>query len=136
MAKKFFHGAHNMEHETNSRFHDILKKKMDEYVHCVYKITKNFPREELFGVTSQIRRASLSVILNYIEGYARKKSENCKVYRNFLETSYGSLKESKYLLHFSLVEKYLIKEDYNKAWSLSEEIGAMLWTTIQGINKK
>ncbi|MDI6777591.1 MAG: four helix bundle protein [Patescibacteria group bacterium] len=83
-----------------------------------------------------MRRAALSVILNYIEGYARKKSENCKVYINFLETSYASLKESKYLLHFSLMEKYISKEDYNKAWKLSEEIGAMLWTTIQGISRK
>jgi four helix bundle protein len=122
--------------EQKNRFHDILKIKMDEYVHLVYKISGSFPKEEIFGVTSQIRRATLSVILNYIEGYARKKSENCKVYRNFLETSYASLKESKYLLHFSLVEKYLTREDYNKAWRLSEEIGAMLWTTIQGMSKK
>ena len=36
-------------------FHEKLKKKMDEYVHFVYKITKDFPKEEIFGVTSQIR---------------------------------------------------------------------------------
>ena len=55
----------------NERFHDILKRKMDEYVHLVYKITRSFPREELYGSTSQLRRAALSVVLNYIEGYAR-----------------------------------------------------------------
>jgi len=55
------------------QFHDILKKKMDEFVHLVYCITKDFPKSELFGATSQLRRAALSVILNYIEGYARKK---------------------------------------------------------------
>jgi four helix bundle protein len=125
-----------MKHGAGNRFHDILKIRMDEYVHLIYKITRDFPREELFGVTSQIRRSALSVMLNYIEGYARKKSENYKVYRNFLETSYASLKESKCLLHFSLIEKYLSKENYNKAWKLSEEIGAMLWTTIQGMSKK
>jgi len=65
----------------------------------------------------------LSVILNYIEGYARRKE---KVYKNFLEISYGSLKESKYLLHFSLVENYLLKLDYEKAIKLSEDIGKML----------
>ncbi len=43
---------------------------MDEYVHFIYKITKTFPKEELYGATSQLRRSSLSVILNYIEGYA------------------------------------------------------------------
>jgi four helix bundle protein len=110
-----------------SQFHDDLKLKMDNYVHLVYKITKNFPRDELYGVTSQLRRATLSVILNYIEGYARKKN---KVYKNFLEISYGSLKESKYLLHFCLMEKYINKEEYQKATKLAEDIGAMLWGTI------
>ncbi|HDZ85544.1 MAG TPA: four helix bundle protein, partial [Candidatus Moranbacteria bacterium] len=46
---------------------------MDEYAHFIYKITKAFPREEVYGVTSQLRRSGLSVILNYIEGFARKK---------------------------------------------------------------
>jgi len=101
---------------------------MDEYVHLVYKITTNFPKRELYGVISQLRRSVLSVILNYIEGYVRIKD---KVHKNFLRISYGSLKESKYLLHFSLVENYLTKEDYGKAITLAEEIGAMLWKSIE-----
>lgn len=113
-------------------FHDDLKLKMDNYVHLVYKITKNFPRDELYGITSQLRRAALSVILNYIEGYARKRNK-AKVYKNFLEISYGSLKESKYLLHFSLVENYITKDDYEKAVKLAEDIGAMLWGTIKNL---
>ncbi|MFH1346872.1 MAG: four helix bundle protein [Spirochaetota bacterium] len=112
------------------QFHDELKFKMDEYVHLVYKLTKKFPKDELYGIISQLRRAALSVILNYIEGYARIKD---KVHRNFLEISYGSLKESKYLLHFSLVENYLIKEDYDKAIKLAEDIGAMLWGILRKI---
>ncbi len=109
-------------------FSDQLKKKMDEYVHFVYRITKSFPKEELFGVTSQLRRAALSVILNYIEGFARQRKA---VKLNFWEISYGSLKESKYLLHFSLMEGYLKKENYDRGLKLAEEIGAMLWTSIQ-----
>jgi len=46
---------------------------MDEYAHLVYRITKEFSRDELYGVISQLRRSSLSVILNYIEGFARQK---------------------------------------------------------------
>lgn len=107
-----------------TQFHDDLKIKMDKLVHLVYKVSKKFPKEELYGVTSQLRRASLSIILNYIEGYARVKG---KVYRNFLEISYGSLKETKYLLHFSLVENYLNKDEYKTAMELAEDIGAMLW---------
>jgi len=109
-------------------FHEQLKTKMDEYVHLVYKITRNFPKEELYGITSQLKRATLSIILNYIEGFARKKKA---VKKNFWEIAYGSLKESKYLLHFSLVEKYLNQKDYDKAIKLTEEIGAMLWRSIQ-----
>ncbi len=109
-------------------FHQKLKLKMDNYVHLIYKTSKNFPREEIYGITSQLRRAGLSVILNYIEGYARQKD---KVYKNFLEISYGSLKETKYLLHFCLIEKYLLKENYQKLIKLSDEIGAMLWKTIK-----
>ena len=111
-----------------NNFTEQLKKKMDDYAHLVYKITKNFPKEELYGITSQIRRSSISVVLNYIEGFARIKKA---VKRNFWEISYGSLKESKYLFHFSLIEKYLNQSDYEKAIKLSEEIGAMLWRSIQ-----
>jgi four helix bundle protein len=122
------HEAHNMEHKTS--FHETLRQKMDEYVHLIYAISRKFPREEIYGVTSQLRRSALSVILNYIEGYARMRS---KVHKNFLEIAYGSLKESKYLLDFSLKEKYLIESDYQKAVRLADEIGAMLWTTMQKI---
>ena len=110
------------------QFHDDLKLKMDKFVHLIYQITKDFPKHELYGVISQMRRAALSIILNYIEGYARRRN---KVYKNFLEISYGSLKEIKYLLHFSLVEKYLPKDDYEKAIKLSEDIGAMLWGILR-----
>jgi four helix bundle protein len=117
-----------MEHKTS--FHETLRQKMDEYVHLIYAISRKFPREEIYGVTSQLRRSALSVILNYIEGYARMRN---KVHKNFLEISYGSLKESKYLLDFSLKEKYLIESDYQKTIRLADEIGAMLWTTMQKI---
>ncbi len=114
-----------MEPET---YHEKLKTKMDEHAHLIYKITRNFPKEEMYGIVSQLRRAALSVVLNYIEGHARGKD---KVYKNFLEISYGSLKESKYLLDFSLKEGYLTKKDYEKAMKLAEDIGAMLWGILR-----
>jgi len=115
---------------NNKSYHEILREKMDRYAHEVYRVTKDFPKEEKYGIISQIRKSSLSVILNNIEGYARRKGNNCKVFKNFMEISYGSLKESKYLLHFSMVENYLSKEDYNKIIVLADEIGAMLYKTI------
>ena len=114
------------------QFHDILKMKMDEFTHLVYQITKDFPKSELYGATSQLRRASLSVILNYIEGYARKKR---LVKINFFETSYGSLQESKYLLEFAYKEEWLKEENYKNASQLAEEVVAMLWKTIDGLSR-
>lgn len=109
-------------------YHEKLKKMMDEYVHLVYSFTSKFPKEELYGVTSQLRRAALSVILNYIEGYARGRD---KVHKNFLEISFGSLKESRYLIGFSLEENYVSKEVCDKAIRLADEIGAMLWGILR-----
>lgn len=111
-------------------FHGELRLKMDEFAHLVYKITRDFPREELYGITSQLRRAALSVVLNYIEGYARVRS---KVHKNFLEISYGSLKEAKYLLHFAWKEKFMNEENYKEASKITDKIGAMLWGTIRGL---
>lgn len=121
---------------TTKDFREQLKIKMDEYVHFVYRLSRTFPKEELYGVTSQTRRAALSVILNFIEGFARGSRA---VQRNFFGISYGSLKESKYLLHFALVEKYISKAGYSKGLKMADEIGAMLWQMIKGLkneNKK
>ncbi len=109
-------------------FHQNLHNKMDDYVHLIYKITRNFPKDEVYGARSQIRRAALSVILNYTEGYARQQE---KVLRNFLQMSYGSLKESRYLLSFSLREEWVSNDECKEAVILADEIGAMLWSTIK-----
>lgn len=73
-----------------NEFQEKLKSKMDDYVHHIYQATRRFSKDELYGVASQIRRASLSIILNYIERFARRR----KAARpNFREISYGSLIE-------------------------------------------
>ena len=110
-----------------NKFHQELESIMDEYVNKVYDYTKSFPKEEMFGLTSQLRRSALSVILNYIEGYARQSKNT---FRHFLEISYGSLKESKYLVYFSQRRKYLSDKDCAELLRLSDRIGAMLWGII------
>jgi len=68
----------------------ILLKKADLLAKEVYKISRQFPKDELYGLTSQLRRAVLSVPLNIIEGFGRQaKNEN----RRFLDIAYASLKE-------------------------------------------
>ncbi len=114
-------------------YHDELRQLLDEYAQQVYIATKKFPKEEIFGVTSQLRRSSLSVVLNYIEGYARQRKE---VLRNFIEISYGSLKESKYLIYFSYNQKFLERDTFDHLTSLAERIGKMLWGILEGLKKK
>jgi four helix bundle protein len=65
----------------------------DELVIMIYKISRFFPKEEMYGLTSQIRRAAVSVPSNIVEGCARTTQVE---YRRFLELSYGSLKELHY----------------------------------------
>lgn len=101
---------------------------MHEYVKFTYKITENFPKQELYSSVAQLRRAVLSVVLNYVEGYCRRRA---KVKLNFYETSYGSLGESRYLYYFALDVNWISREQYNHAINLAEEIGAMLWSEME-----
>lgn len=111
---------------------DILLQKSDDLVHQIYQATKNFPKDELFGVTSQLRRAAVSVPLNIVEGYARiSKNEQ----RHFLEISFGSLKETKYLIYLSENLKYLEKEKSEKMFDIAEELGKMLWSKIRTLRQ-
>lgn len=112
---------------------NVLKNKIHEFIKLVYKITQNFPKHELYGLVSQIRRAAVSIMTNYLEGFARRKP---KVILNFYETSFGSVKECKYLLFLSKELAYLSEGDYDKAINLAEEISAMLWSSIQTTEKR
>ena len=69
------------------------------------------------------------MVLNYIEGYARSNKKN--VHKQFLEISYGSLQESKYLIDFSLKEGYIDQKTFQELHVLANDIGAMLWNTLK-----
>ncbi|HLB60457.1 MAG TPA: four helix bundle protein [Patescibacteria group bacterium] len=118
-----------MEHKSNI-YHDKLKALMDGLAHYVYDVTEKFPKQEMFGLTSQLRRAAISIILNYIEGYARQRT---KQYAQFLDISYGSLKETKYLIYFCYKRKYIKETGYMNLIKLCDEIGKMLWGTMKHI---
>ena len=120
----------NKNHKTKD---NPLTQKADEIARLVYKTSKKFPKDELYDLTSQLRRAAVSIILNIIEGFARKGT---KEYRNFLYIPYGSLKETKYLLYFAHRENYLNTREYEEILNLTEEVGKMLWATIRTIEKK
>ncbi len=111
----------------------VLKKKADALAHKGYDLTCKFPKDELFGLTSQVRRALISVPSNLIEGYSRNKS---KVFLNFLEISYASLAEAKYQMYFAYKRRYINKTEYLDFYKDSEEVSKMLWSSINTISNK
>lgn len=112
------------EGNTQDNFHSQLRTKVDAYVEKVYDVSSYFPKDELYGVTSQLRRSTLSIALNYIEGFARQRK---LVLKNFLEMAYGSLKESRYLLEFSAKRRYIKKEEAKLLLEMNDELGKMIW---------
>ena len=73
----------------------IVWQKADELAYQVYIETRNFPKEEIYGITSQLRRAALSVPTNIVEGYGRQSKNEL---RRFTNIALGSLAEVKYLI--------------------------------------
>ena len=105
-------------------------EKSHNFAKEIYNVTAGFPKSELYGLTSQLRRASLSVPVNIVEGYSRRGR---KEFLNFLNIAYGSLNESEYLLRFSFENRFLPLEQYRRISGLSQEVGAMLWAFMKQI---
>ena len=108
----------------------IVWRKADELVLLMYQITQSFPKSELFALTSQLRRAALSVPTNIVEGYARNGRAE---FKRFLIISLGSLAEVKYLLSVSYRLKYIAELDYQKTMNLGEETGKLLWSFFKSL---
>lgn len=110
----------------------VWQLAMDLAVDC-YEITHSFPKEELYGMTSQIRRAAASVATNVAEGHGR---ENTGSFVQFLRVSQGSLKELEtYLLLASRLE--LIDEARTQnLLGATEEIGKMIRSMIRRLQER
>jgi four helix bundle protein len=107
-------------------------KRADELAWQVYKLTRHFPKEELYGITSQIRRAALSIPTNIVEGYSRKGDRELG---RFLSMSLGSLAEVKYLLHFSQRLGFLAENEQQEIEEGYELLGKSLWRFYEKIQK-
>ena len=109
----------------------IVWQKSDELVLLIYSQTKQFPKDELFGLTSQIRRASVSIPTNIVEGYARNSKTQL---RRFVVIALGSLAEVKYLLSLAVRLTYLDEKTYASLKNRLEEIGRLLWKFYQSLS--
>lgn len=112
-------------------YHELIVwQRADEFVREVYKITINFPLEEKFGITSQLRRAAISVVLNIVEGQARGTKKD---FVRFLLISRGSCSECAYLLEISLSLGYLNQEQYNELEDLRQQANYLLQRLIRSL---
>jgi len=108
-------------------------KKAHKFVILVYECTKGFPRNEEYGLTSQLRRAVLSIPTNIVEGQA---SISKREFLNFLNIANRSLVETEYLLEVALELQYFSKDRYDELDKLRCEIGILLNSLIRSIRTK
>ena len=98
-----------------------------KFTNKIYNLTNKFPKEELYGLTSQIRRASVSIMSNIAEGFNRRST---KEFINFLIISRTSISEVQNDLYISLDLNYINKEDfetiYNHAQKISMSINKLI----------
>jgi four helix bundle protein len=95
-----------------------------------YSFTKELPRDEIYGLTSQIRRASVSVPANIAEGYGRDSTGS---YLNFLKTAQGSLKELETHLILTQRLKLANNEAAARLLALADSLGRMLRSLIRSL---
>ena len=90
----------------------------------IYRMTADFPKEERYGVTDQMRQASVSIALNVAEGYARRESQ--EKLKRFRRMAVGSAAEMQVLIDFAREFGYIREERYKEAKEAYETIGKML----------
>jgi four helix bundle protein len=116
------------------RDHNKLKafQLADELAVVIYRLTLGFPKEETFGLTSQMRRCAVSVSSNIVEGSARESQTE---YLRFLEIAFSSLRELHY--QFGLANRlgYIKETDFNETEIQLNETGKVLSALIRAIRK-
>lgn len=114
-------------------FRDLLiwQKAMTLVTNC-YSISSTFPKEEMFGLTSQIRRCSISIPSNISEGYGRGTNKD---YHRFLTISLGSLFEFQTQLEIAYNLQYTSVDNFNKLYEDSRELERMLSSFINKVKE-
>lgn len=111
----------------------VVYDKAYKLVLDIYKITREFPRCEEYGMTSQMRRSSSSIIANIVEGSSRNTYQELK---NFLYIARGSNEELKVFIKLSADLEYIKNNNSLILIKQTEEIGMMLNGMLRNIKKK
>lgn len=109
----------------------VVWQKAMGLVDAIYCLSAKFPDHERFGLTSQIRRAAVSVPSNIAEGYGR---QNRGDYARHLVIANGSLKEVETQVIVAGRQNFIHREESQPAWSLCQEVGKMLNALIKSIS--
>jgi four helix bundle protein len=105
----------------------------DDLTVAVYERTRSFPKDEMYGLTSQLRRASYSVPANIVEGSSR---ESKKDYLHFLYIARGSLSEAQYFVHLARRLDYLSAEESEALREQTKMTFACLHGLIRAVEKE
>ena len=123
----------NMTEEIFSYRRLVVYQHSRKYVKTIYALTKTFPKEELFALTNQLRRAAISVTSNIAESMGRY-SEKDKLH--FIEFAFGSLYETMSQVEVAFDLEYINKEQYEDAENQVTDIAKMLSGLRASINRK
>ena len=119
--------------QNKKGYHDLLVwQKSKELIKLVYEITSNFPVSELYCLTSQIRRAVISVALNIVEGDRRRSR---KEFLRFLDIADASLAELEACFELALVLEFISQKGYDLFEEKRKELAVMLVAFIKAIKK-
>ena len=108
----------------------IVWQKAHQFVLDAYKVSKTFPREEIYGLTSQFRRAAVSIAANIAEGF-KKRGQQDKA--RFLNIAHGSLEECRYYLILIAVLGYADSTQLNEQ---IEEVSRLLTSYTNAVMSK
>ncbi len=97
----------------------VVWKEAHGLVLMIYKTTKTFPKDELFGLTSQLRRAVVSIAANIVEGQARSSTKD---FRRYIDMARGSLLESRNHFYLSQKKGYISPIEFQEIDALIEKI--------------
>jgi four helix bundle protein len=103
-------------------------EKSHQLALAIYKMTRQFPKEELYGLTSQIRRASMSIPTNIAEGCGRNTDAD---FARFLQMAMGSASETEYQLILARDLEFLPTDSYEKLHNEVEEVKRMLASLLK-----
>lgn len=118
---------------TVKSFEDLIvwQKSMD-FVHSIYKVTATFPKEELYGLTSQLRRAAVSVPSNVAEGQSRRTTGE---FLQALSVASGSLAECQTQLLLSKRLGFIQSQNCDTLIDATREIGRMIGALMNSLEK-